>query len=161
MIEQLTEINDRVNAAIEYQGEPAGEDHWQTPAESRELGTGDCEDIAIAKYIELRAAGIQAELCYCIWTNPAPQPVKLINGRERMVNKKTPHMVCMVGALVLDNIVTEVRAMDERPDLEPVYAISHRGLRNWGSYDWRPARQNRKFGDLIDRLARVAGPSGG
>ena len=32
---------------IEYKAEPKGVNQWQTPAETVELGTGDCEDIQL------------------------------------------------------------------------------------------------------------------
>lgn len=57
----IAEINDAVNASIRYVAEPDGQDHWQTPAETFALGTGDCEDFAIAKYYELKARGLAGQ----------------------------------------------------------------------------------------------------
>ena len=39
-------VNDTI-AEIEYVPEAKGENHWQTPAETLERGTGDCEDIQL------------------------------------------------------------------------------------------------------------------
>lgn len=36
-----------VNGIILYKREPLGSDHWQTPLETINKGTGDCEDFAI------------------------------------------------------------------------------------------------------------------
>lgn len=54
--------------------------------------------------------------------------------------------------MVLDNIDTEVKSMDERHDLTPVYAVSHKGLRNWNSDRWMPVGQHSKFLDLVERM---------
>lgn len=52
-------VNQVVNAAIRYKDDP--NDIWQSPKESFDLRTGDCEDYAIAKYALLREAGVPSE----------------------------------------------------------------------------------------------------
>ena len=44
---EVRSIVDDTIAEIEYVPEPNDENHWQTPAETLKLGTGDCEDIQI------------------------------------------------------------------------------------------------------------------
>jgi predicted transglutaminase-like cysteine proteinase len=48
-------LNGWVNQAIVYK--PDRVDHWQGPAETLRLGTGDCEDLAILKRAVLLARG--------------------------------------------------------------------------------------------------------
>ncbi len=45
-------VNNKVNTSLTYKADTL--DHWQTPLESRLLGTGDCEDYALMKYLLLR-----------------------------------------------------------------------------------------------------------
>lgn len=52
----LDDVNDRFNSLITYTKDPE-KDYWQTPNETMERKRGDCEDIAIAKYYELRSCG--------------------------------------------------------------------------------------------------------
>jgi predicted transglutaminase-like cysteine proteinase len=141
MFEQITEINDAVNASIKYEPEPPGQDIWQTPRETTELGRGDCEDIAIAKYFRLRAAGFGPELVYCLWQDPRTM-------------RRLYHMVCLQGDLVLDNLDSEVKAVADRHDLHLIYAIGHKGMRNWGQDKLYPMEQNSKFNDLIERCKK-------
>ena len=44
---KVRSIVDDTIAEIEYLPEAKGENHWQTPAETLKLGTGDCEDIQL------------------------------------------------------------------------------------------------------------------
>ena len=44
---KVRSIVDDTIAEIEYVPEPNDENHWQTPAETLKLGTGDCEDIQL------------------------------------------------------------------------------------------------------------------
>lgn len=44
---EVEAVNTAVNAAVQYKKDK--NDHWQTPEETRLLGTGDCEDYAIFK----------------------------------------------------------------------------------------------------------------
>ena len=143
MLEVIIEINGSVNTQVRYQTEPYGRDDWQTPAETSVLGTGDCEDIAIAKYVALRERDYQPELVYCLWADPRTQ-------------RRIAHMICVVGTLVLDNIAGEVKTVEERQDLNLIYAISHRGLRNWGQDKLFPVRQHNRFHELVRRLERGA-----
>lgn len=152
MMDLLVEVNDRVNAQVKYQAEQPGQDHYQTPKETRERGTGDCEDIAIAKYWELHKQGLHPQLMYCIRDDP--KRVKWVerNGKKVRLSASVAHMVCLQGNLVLDNIIGEIRAVEERADLTPVYVISHEGLRAWNSSRWMPTGQHSKFKDLIERI---------
>lgn len=50
-------VNHEVNL-LRYIEEPAGQDYWQTPAETFKIGGGDCEDLAILKWKMFVDAGI-------------------------------------------------------------------------------------------------------
>ena len=54
----LDEVNRDVNRQIRYLAESADGIQWQTPAETKKLGTGDCEDYAAAKWKVLLDNGI-------------------------------------------------------------------------------------------------------
>jgi len=47
---------------IRYVRDPRGQDYWQTPSETRELGQGDCEDIAILMHHLLGRKGIASKV---------------------------------------------------------------------------------------------------
>jgi len=49
-------------SGVRYSREPAGRERWQLPSETRALGRGDCEDLAVYRVAELRAAGEKAKL---------------------------------------------------------------------------------------------------
>lgn len=158
LLDLLTDVNDRINAQVRYQAEQPGQDHYQTPKETRERGTGDCEDIAIAKYWELHKQGLHPQLMYCLWDNPKRSEwVDIPNDRDKrrmLKSSREAHMVCLQGNLVLDNIISEIRTVEERQDLTPVYVIGHKGLRAWNSNRWMPTGQHSKFKDLIERIQR-------
>lgn len=58
---RLGEINRAMNLAIRASDDQAlygSADVWRAPLALFEIGAGDCEDFAIAKYVALRAAGV-------------------------------------------------------------------------------------------------------
>lgn len=95
-------IHAAVNIACAYRPEPPGRDRWQTPDESLRLGTGDCEDFAIAYWWHLRHA--------------APRPA----ARLARLDTDPPHMVCLIhdhpDPLVLDVLSDEPYRLSERVD---------------------------------------------
>jgi predicted transglutaminase-like cysteine proteinase len=101
-------------------GEP---DHWASPLELLQVGHGDCEDYAIAKYFSLVAIG-----------TPVAR-LRLVYVRAQVAgNDAQAHMVLAYypqpGAepLILDNLVTSVRPASRRPDLTPVFSFNSEGL---------------------------------
>ena len=96
------------------------EDYWATPIETITTFGGDCEDIAIAKYMMLRVLGIPRE--------------KLFLGYAKVKKTREAHMVLVyidnpnapeknVSTLVLDNYVTEILPGRERKDLLAVFLV--------------------------------------
>jgi hypothetical protein len=49
-------------SGVRYAREPAGRERWQLPSETRAIGRGDCEDLAVWRVAELRARGEKAKL---------------------------------------------------------------------------------------------------
>ena len=96
-------------------------DHWATPLEFITRDAGDCEDFAIAKYFTLRAAGIALDHLRLLYA-------KVLPGR-------IPHMVLAysathgTNALILDNLMSQIKPLRERDDLDPVYAFNE--VRVW------------------------------
>ncbi|MEH6393601.1 MAG: transglutaminase-like cysteine peptidase [Pseudoalteromonas sp.] len=101
-------------------------DYWATPLETLGKGLGDCEDYAIAKYISLRALGIDDNKLRLIY-------VKAQIGGPRS-NRTQAHMVLGYFAsanaqpLILDSLITKVLPAAKRTDLSPVFSFNSQGL---------------------------------
>lgn len=108
-------VNIAVNRKIQYK--PDAVDHWQSPAETARLGTGDCEDYAIAKYFELRKNGVPDSEMWLVYTLDA-------GG----------HMTLQAGGVVLDN---RSDAPIPAAQIEPVYTFNASGMHfNGKIYDY-------------------------
>lgn len=57
-IDLLLAVNSYVNKSIQYVDEAKGVNHWQTPTETLNLKTGDCEDYALLKMHLLKNSDI-------------------------------------------------------------------------------------------------------
>lgn len=120
--QQLRAVNEWANRAIHYATDQSawGEnDKWTTPLELFSKGQGDCEDIAILKMITLLDLGWEPEL------------VRLHYVKARMGGESVAHMVIGVhngedphNPLILDCLISSIRPMQSRRDLEPVYAFN-------------------------------------
>ncbi len=97
-------------------------DYWATPLETIATFSGDCEDIAIAKYMALRMMGISRE------------NMQLAHVKVKRTGK--PHMVLVYISrpdqsldkqplLILDNLDPAIKQGKERKDLRAVYLIDH------------------------------------
>lgn len=97
-------INNRINLSLTYRSDWP-KDYWQTLAESLELGRGDCEDYACAKFHLLTEAGLNPHLMACY------------------INEAS-HMVCVCDGYVLDNVNTALWPLEVRSDLsKAVYEL--------------------------------------
>ena len=99
-------------------------DYWATPLETIVTFGGDCEDIAIAKWLILRHLGVSKERLRLAYvkikkTGEAHMILLYIDNMEGPVEQWT--------TLVLDNYVDEVKKGSDRPDLLAVYALSATG----------------------------------
>lgn len=95
----LAEINHVWNQNIKQVTEPPGEDVWQTPAETVALGTGDCEDLAIAKFFSIPA-----------WHKKDLHIVRLEDGQV--------HMYTVVDDTWVLDVTPHVHRLDGRPSGE-------------------------------------------
>lgn len=93
----LLTVNIMVNSEIEYKAEAEKQDHWQTVEETFELGTGDCEDYALAKYELLRQQGVKSYIAYSV--TPDDQA----------------HMVTVIGDYILDNMTNDIVRVKDSP----------------------------------------------
>jgi predicted transglutaminase-like cysteine proteinase len=120
--EELAAVNDFFNQILwrddfSHWGK---KDYWQTPLETMMSFTGDCEDIAIAKYTALRMLGIgddRLALVYVIINQPP-------------VYNNVAHMVLAYYAshdadpLIMDSIETSLKTSSQRKDLLSVYEFN-------------------------------------
>lgn len=138
---RLRLVNDFVNRRVRFVQDPQhwkAEDYWATPLETLGTGAGDCEDLAIAKYVSLRHAGVpdrQLRITYV-----------------RAAGWDLPHMVLTWYAtpdaepLVLDNLDPELKPASQRPDLTPVYSFNAAGL-------W--VARGRRGGNMVGSSNRI------
>lgn len=142
MPDRIVYTNIVVNRRIAFADDTAlgGNDVWQTPIESLARGCGDCEDIAIAKFFLLLAAGVE------------PRAVRLLYARwrdESVPGVETPHVVAIArdpfdDPFVLDNLNLIVLPLSQRGDLVPVFSFDRTDL-------WRGVTGPRQ-GDAAKRL---------
>lgn len=117
-VEKLKAVNTFFNEQIRY-GEDldlwSQLDYWASPLETLELGGGDCEDFALAKYFTLRLLGISEQRLRLVYTTLVPA--------------KQAHMVLGywvdngAAPLLLDNLYTDIMPITERLDLQMQFAF--------------------------------------
>lgn len=97
----------------------SAEAYWATPMETLAKFGGDCEDIAIAKFMMLRLMGIPAknlQLAYVQIKNTQEAHMVLVYMEQGRV------------ALVLDNMTQRVLPHTQRDDLRAVYLVNKEGV---------------------------------
>lgn len=153
MPDRIVYTNIVVNRRIAYADDTAlgSNDVWQTPIESLARGRGDCEDIAIAKFFLLLAAGVE------------PRAVRLLYARwcdESVPGVETPHVVAVArdpfdDPFVLDNLNLIVLPLSQRGDLVPVFSFDRADL--WrGISGVRQGAAAQRLPAWRDVLARLA-----
>lgn len=131
-------------------------DVWQTPLETFARGRGDCEDIAIAKFFLLLAAGTDAA------------ELRLLYARRRDAARPghvAPHVVALArhprhprhplgDPLVLDNVDPALLPLSQRGDLEAVFSFDRTRL--WAGVDGpchgRAPERLRPWRELLGRV---------
>ncbi|MDX1369019.1 transglutaminase-like cysteine peptidase [Pseudomonas sp.] len=116
--EKLNAVNAFFNEQVRYGedqdlwGQP---DYWASPLETLELGAGDCEDFALAKYFTLRLLGISEQSLRLVYTT--------------LASTKQAHMVLGfwsddgAAPLLLDNLNMQILPIIERLDLQMQFAF--------------------------------------
>jgi predicted transglutaminase-like cysteine proteinase len=122
-------INRRINAAIRYRSDMAqwyDNDVWSAPLEvhrrgSFDTGFGDCEDLAIAKYVALRSAGARAA------------DLRLLIVRDTSAH--TDHAVLAVRDgdrwLILDNRWSRLIEENDAAFFAPLFALDAAGVQSY------------------------------
>jgi predicted transglutaminase-like cysteine proteinase len=129
--DMLKGVNSTVNALVRYRADgwqPGRDDEWASPLESIENG-GDCEDIAILKYVSLMELGF------------AEKQLRLVVVRDKATGRG--HAVLAVklqsGRYILDSLDSAVRPERKVTSYQPLYSIS--GKRRWLHLAWRKLSQ--------------------
>lgn len=119
----ISVINDFWNNSITFKDDEI--DYWQTPQETWDKKTGDCEDFAIAKYFHLLAKDIDASRLSLAWVllNPLYYPELVKNYNPKPIS----HMVLIYEdehskKWVLDNISKEIVLLEKREDFLTIIA---------------------------------------
>lgn len=123
-MEKLKVVNDTMNRLpwIADQNKYNKSDYWTTPFETITTFGGDCEDIAIAKLVALRAMGVP------------PDQLRLANvkinrtGEQHMVLVyiESPELPPGEGNIyVLDNYVSQIREQKQRQDFTVLFTVDN------------------------------------
>lgn len=115
-------VNRGVNRALTYRADAAiwnMGDYWANPVEMAQLGAGDCEDYAIAKYWLLRSLGVADENL---------QLVMLQDTRRQLFHAV---LIAHVGgdSYVLDNVSNRLLADADYGQYQPI--MSFAGTKNF------------------------------
>jgi predicted transglutaminase-like cysteine proteinase len=125
-------------------------DYWATPLELLAINSGDCEDIAIAKYFTLKKLNVEEKKLWLTYVRSY--------SKERIV----PHLVLTYYStpyaepFILDNLTPDILTASKRKDLKPTYSFNVSGLwaakeRERGKLDGG-ANRIYKWQDLLERM---------
>jgi len=121
--EKLQAVNAFFNSQIRY-GEDQDlweqSDYWASPWETLELGAGDCEDFALAKYFTLRLLGISEERLRLVYTTLSQtQQAHMVLGYWPKAGGEP---------VLLDNLDPQILPLAQRQDLQMQFAFGARHL---------------------------------
>lgn len=152
--EKVDLVNEFFNAQVVYTPEPSrsgSADYWQSPLESLTLGTGDCEDYAMAKFLSLRMLGLPAdrlEVAFVRHATAGMHAVALLRD-----DAGTPW--------VLDNMQFDALRSAGRPELSPLLSVNELRTQALDPAHWDlvgprgPAGQVVRFKAAMERSAPV------
>ena len=152
--DKLNKVNTFFNRRILFKTDMevySQEDYWATPLEFMGHGAGDCEDFVIAKYMTLRMLGVPNErlrLIYVRYQSGGATPIAhMVLGYYAQPNEEP---------VILDNMVSSIRAGSMRPDLSPVYSFNSDGLWVGGATTSSadPTARLSRWRDVLDRMHR-------
>lgn len=133
---RIGRINRAVNLAIKPARAGAGPTEWTSPLETLSAGTGDCKQYAVVKYAALLEAGFAADRVRLV--------IVRIRSSTPPPSAPADHAVIAVRVqsrwLVLDNrSLTVSDSVGLLNDLEPLFTLDHRGVRQFVSPGVAPA----------------------
>ncbi len=130
--EQLRMVNDFFNTKVRYQSDDRTwgvEDYWATPEELLIKGRGDCEDIAIAKYVSLRALGmVEATLRLAYVMQRSPGTADAVRAHIVLTHDPSGEWRRPSGRWVLDNMTSTVVHSAMREDLQEVLLFNRTNI---------------------------------
>jgi predicted transglutaminase-like cysteine proteinase len=126
--EKLVMVNDTMNKlpwiADEQHWKKA--DYWAPPMEAIATFGGDCEDIAIAKWIMLRTLGIPAEHLRLVYGHiPKRNEYHMVLAYVGRID--LPREERLDSTWILDNLDKKVKKAEDRRDLVAIYATDNQG----------------------------------
>jgi len=123
--DKLEDLNDFFNFYIRFDDDRRiwqQDDYWATPIETIGRGLGDCEDIAIAKYFALAAAGVPVAKLRLVYVRAT---IQSFNGPAQQAHMVLAYYPTPNGEpLILDNLDTRIRPASQRSDLQPVFSFN-------------------------------------
>jgi predicted transglutaminase-like cysteine proteinase len=129
VLADVNSVNNYVNESIEFgtdQDNWGVRDYWTSPDELFALGSGDCEDYAIAKYFILLKHGIDAERLK-LWYVSSSVGAHMVLAYDWNPAPST------YDPLILDNIVPMVLPLSQRTDLVLIFSFDRdtRNIKRW------------------------------
>lgn len=128
-------------------------DYWATPLETMGVLKGDCEDFTIAKYITLLLAGMPMEHLRLFYVKAKIGGVNSTLSQAHMVLSYYEQPTS--SPLILDNLIPDIKAANNRPDLTPVFSFNSAGIWVGGATTAAsndPAAKLSRWSDLIERM---------
>jgi predicted transglutaminase-like cysteine proteinase len=134
---RVAEVNRTINLtikAVDDMTQYGVRDLWASPLMTFASGAGDCEDLAIAKYVALREIGIREE------------DLRLVIVRDHAANED--HAVTAIHYegrwLILDNKKLDIREDISIAEFAPLAVIDNGGVKRVGA---RVVKPQRPWGD--------------
>ena len=117
----LSQLNQTINAMVSFRSDQrlyGVRDYWASPGESL-INGGDCEDIALVKYVSLRALGFAEEV------------LRIVVLKD--TKRKEAHAVLTVKlgeeTYVLDSLMDRLAKAENLKHYRPIYSVS--GSQRW------------------------------
>jgi predicted transglutaminase-like cysteine proteinase len=131
VLADVTDVNNHVNDAIEFgtdQDNWGVRDYWTSPDELFALGSGDCEDYAIAKYFILLKHGTDADRLK-LWYVSASVGAHMVLAYDWYPVSST------YDPLILDNLVPMILPLSQRNDLVLIFSFDQdtRNIKRWNN----------------------------
>lgn len=117
LLKKLQIVNNYFNK-ISYKSDKKNwkqDDYWATPSEFINVGAGDCEDYAIAKYFTLQKLGVKEEKLKLIYA-------RLVKTNQAHIVLSYTHKSNNVP-IILDNINKKLQLSNKRKDLKDMQII--------------------------------------